>query len=280
MTEIVKPPPAVVAALRSSGFPFQTAVAHAVEAAPGWRIHASEYPWQRDDETHFLDLVATNGVFYLTIECKKTRKEILTFLRPLRGPVGPTTGLVGEFRCLRACNTDDSTQPIGIVCETWQLSPRSNLSEFCVVATSDSGKDQRLLERDAGLLIHATDAFAQSLVRPGRELPLAALVIPVIVTNAPIYTARYRPNSVSLESGEFETSPDDVTKPECVRFQKSFPSDAESADLGNRTVFVVNALSIIEFLSLIGPQPGETRGTTPVKFQWYRDLSLRGLGAS
>lgn len=251
----VKPPEAVVRALQNSGFPFQTAVAHAVEAAPQWRVLSSEYPWQTaNGETHFLDLVATNDVIYLTIECKKTRKETLTFLRPLGGQ---NTGLVTEFRCLRALNVKDSSRRIEIFCEDWELSPRSNVSEFCVVSTSDSGKDQRLLERDAGLLIRATDAFTYDLRRETRALPTACLIIPVIVTNAPVYTARYDPSAVSLDSGEFTAVPEDVTKPECVRFQKGFPSDAIQ-DLGDRTVFVVNALSFHEFLSLVAAAPGQS----------------------
>jgi hypothetical protein len=197
MTQKVNRPPEVLAALRGSGFPFQTAVTSAVESTPGWRVHTTEYPWQTTSgETHFLDLIATNGSIYLTIECKKTRKEILTFLRPLRGPVGPTTGLVADFRCLHARNIRDATRRIEVFCETWVLWPRSNASEFCVVSTSDSRKDQRLLERDAGLLIRAADAFAYGFKYQTIEMPPASLIIPVIVTNAPVYTTRYNPHAV------------------------------------------------------------------------------------
>ena len=41
-----------------------------------------------------------------------------------------------------------------------KILPKSLSCEFCVVSTSVSGKDQRLLERDASLLIRATDRFA------------------------------------------------------------------------------------------------------------------------
>jgi hypothetical protein len=59
------------------------------------------------------------------------------------------------------------------------------------------------------------------------------LIVPVIVTNAPIYTARYDASAVSLEGGEFTTAPDDVTAPPFVRFQKRFASGSVS-DLGDR----------------------------------------------
>ena len=78
-------PPAVSESLNRSGFPFQTAVAHVIRHSKGWAVHASEYPWRDSDNSdNFLDLVATNGKFILTVECKKT-KEILPFLRPLGG---------------------------------------------------------------------------------------------------------------------------------------------------------------------------------------------------
>lgn len=166
MNERVKPPEAVVEALQRIGFPFQTAVARAIEAAAAarWRVHASEYSWRSAaGDTRFLDLVATNGVIYLTIEGKKTSKEILTFLRPLGAQ--ESTGLVPTFRCLRAFIPADQIRQ-KVLCETWDLYPRSNRSEFCVVSTSPTG-DQRLLERDAGLLIQATDAFAHGLVNRG-----------------------------------------------------------------------------------------------------------------
>jgi hypothetical protein len=127
------------------------------------------------------------------------------------------------------------------------------------------------LERDAGLLIQATDAFAHHLKNADRELPLASLIVPVIVTNAPIYTATYHPNTVSLETGRFVEIPTDVTQPPCVRFEKAFPSEAIQ-DLGSRTVYVVNALSLAEFLSRVTPEPGEFRGEDQVNFQRHRDL--------
>jgi hypothetical protein len=76
----VPPPADVVAALKKSGFPFQTAVQHVIETAPGWRVHEAEYGWETSTgETRYLDLIATNGTIYLTVECKKTAKEKLIY---------------------------------------------------------------------------------------------------------------------------------------------------------------------------------------------------------
>lgn len=243
----------VLPALQRSGFPFQTAIAHVIDTAPGWSVCASEYPWQTSGgEGQFLDLVATNGTLFLTIECKKTRKEILTFLRALGRS---NTGVVKEFRCLRASQIQDTTRRLEIYCEEWAVEPESTRSEFCVVSTSESGRDQRLLERDAGLVVRATDAFAHGFrkrVRPDRDSApdAACLFLPTIVTNAPLYTVRFKPTDVSLESGEFSEPPQEVETAPYVRFRKAFTSDG-GPDLGDRGIFVVHATSLAEFLGLI-----------------------------
>ena len=98
-------PQAVRDALQGSGIPFQTAVAHVIRSQPGWQLHTSEYPWQDPAGSgQFLDLIATtthdtkNKVF-LTIECEKTKKEILNFLRPLGAG---NTSKLHDVRCVRA----------------------------------------------------------------------------------------------------------------------------------------------------------------------------------
>ena len=263
-----KVPKSVLAALQSSGFPFQTAVAHVINPSVEWALHASEYPWQTSAaDGQFLDVVATNRVLFLTIECKKTRKDILTFLRLLSLS---RTGLVEDFRCLRARQSLDSTKRVEIFCEEWALKPRSTSSEFCVVSTSESGRDQRLLERDAAFVVRATDAFAQDFrerFRPDRDPApsTACLFLPVIVTNAPIYTARYKPTEVSLESVEFSVPPREIDNVPWVRFRKAFTSD-RGPDLADRSVFVVHAASFAEFLGQVAPAPLQPDDRAPAHF--------------
>jgi hypothetical protein len=247
-------PSNVFGALQGSGFPFQTAVRHVVaaKATAGWRVHASEYAWQRlDGEDRFLDLVADNGTFFLTIECKKTTKDTWTFLRPLGLD---STGRTEDFRCLRAEQIRDSTKRLALYCETWRLEPSSIRSEFCVVSTSKTG-DNRMLEKDAGELIRASDAFADDFrdhFEPNLDAAPSAfhLFLPVIVTNAPLFTARYNPNEVSLADGQFKKPPREIESCHAIRFQKTFMSDSRF-DLGERSLFVVHAPSFPEFLDLI-----------------------------
>ena len=270
-----KVPKSLIIALQRSGFPFQTAVRQVIHDSKKWCVDSSEYPWRTmGGDEQFLDIVATNGSLFLTIECKKTRTEILTFLRPLGYA---DTGKEATFRCLHAGEWRDAIRiGMGILCEDWNLDPTSTHSELCVVSTSESGRDQRLLEKDAGLLVRATDAFARDFVErvdPNSCRPPSPprLFVPVIVTNAPIYTARYSPRDVSLKTGEFSTPPDEVEEAESVRFRKAFTSDGAS-DLGDRSVFVVHADSFLKFLQLITIAPDQPENRSEAYF--YRRSKL------
>jgi hypothetical protein len=88
----------------------------------------------------------------------------------------------------------------GIATRDIDVPPVSYCSEFCV-STDKSGRDQRLLEQDARPLILAADYLVDGF--PRERLAGRSLMIPVIVTTAPLYTLRYRPTEVSLETGAF-----------------------------------------------------------------------------
>jgi hypothetical protein len=251
-----KIPDAVLGALKGSGFPFQTAVAQVAKTMGSkWQVIASEYPSKSDDgEEQFLDLAITNGTLFLTIECKKTRKEIFTFLRPLGQG---NTGTTAEFRCLCVERGQESEPRVLIYCEEWSLLPTTYSSGFCVVSTSESGRDQRLLERDARLLIDATDAYSEEFSKrasPLTFIPRACLFVSVIVTNAPIYTTRYGPHEVSLDTGELPKLPRDTESVQCVRLRTAFTSKGHP-DMGDRSVFVVNASRFSTLLGDLTPAP-------------------------
>src|SRR5690348_10549027 len=73
---------AVVSALLASGFPFQTAIAEVVRQVPQCKLLAEEFPWRDETDAGFLDLVISKYNIILVIECKKTKKEMFTFLQP------------------------------------------------------------------------------------------------------------------------------------------------------------------------------------------------------
>ncbi len=240
-------PAPVSAALQASGFPFQTAIEHVIRKTHEWGVLGIEFPWRDSaDGDQFLDLVAGSGRFVAGVECKKTQKEKLTFLLPQ----GTKAVTVDRARLLYASQIRDSTRRWELFCSTWRVAPASYESAFCVVSTSESGKDQRMLERDVGRLILGTDAYARyaakrlavsSADEPGRPY------VPVLVTNAPLFVARYEPTEVCLDTGEFSTPPKDIAAVHWVRFRKSFPSHG-GRDLGERTTFIVTAARLAQFL--------------------------------
>jgi hypothetical protein len=247
-------------ALKSSGFPLQTRIRHLINPSRGWVVDASEFPWQTaNGEDEYLDLVATNRGTILGIECKKSN-EVLTFLRPLDSP----TGYDFSCRCLCVRRPQSGAAP-EIYCETWQMKPQSRTSEFCV-------STKKPLEADAAHVVRATEAYAvyyKWALETGAAVRVPVLLIPVIVTSARLYTVRYGPDDVSLDTGEFLRHPGEKKfeseEAPWVRFRKTFTA-ARGADLGDRTVFIVRAASLSDFLLQLeleaGAQVGE--GSVPV----------------
>jgi hypothetical protein len=75
----------------------------------------------------------------------------------------------------------------------------------------------------------------------------------MLVTNAELFVADYSPADVSLDTGQFEMPPAaKVSQVQWVRFRKAFASADE--DAGDRTVFVVAAPALREFLGELGQQ--------------------------
>jgi hypothetical protein len=238
----------VIKALLASGFPFQTALAEVAQQVPHCKLVAEEFPWRDDTGTdRFLDLIVVKYDIIVTIECKKTQKEIFTFLQ--------STAVLEKdemrSRCLYLQQIPDATKRLELFCSEWQIKPRSQESAFCVVSTSDSGKDQRMLEKDAQFLIRATDAFGRYVKEKRKpELEWDQVIVPLIVTNAKLFVAKYNPGDVSLETGQLPKPPTppqpDISPIEWVRFRKAFTSSEK--DRGHRTVFVVAANSLQKFL--------------------------------
>jgi hypothetical protein len=253
-------PVSVRGALMASGFPFQTAVANLISQTPGWSVAHEEFPWQDPGGTDHFDIVAMNGTVLALLECKKTQRETFTFLRPSLG-TGEAQD-VRRFRCFFVSQIDDSTRRGEVFCSDWDVSPTSVESMFCVVSTSDRGRDQRLLERDAQTLVRATEAYAyahRASFTPTAERAPDRLCLPIIVTNAQLFVARYDPAAVSLDTGQFREPPQDVRSVRWARFRKPFTSEG-GIDLGDRTVLVVSAASLADLLLGLGSQSESLRG--------------------
>jgi hypothetical protein len=238
----------VTNAILASGFPFQTAVAEVIRQVKGCTVVEEEFPWRDEAGTdQFLDLVVKKSYFRVCVECKKTQKEALTFLRP-RAAGSERDGHL--LRCMYLNETRNLTEWMVSYCADWQFVPMSAESAFCVVSTTSSGKDQRLLERDAQRLVRGTDAYAGHLkaeFNRTQDHEPKVPIIPVIVTNAKLFVVEYEPMEVSLETGQFPVPlPATLSSVEYIRFRKAFTSGGR--DVGERTVFVVSAVAFAAWL--------------------------------
>jgi hypothetical protein len=231
----------IVAALNRSGFPLQTRVEQEIVArgGGGWRVVASEHPWRDPDgQDQFTDLIAACGEVVLVIECKKAEDRTLTFLRPLGQD---DTGAVRDVNCWELQQNQGAGKPFGARLRDIGLDPASYCAAFCV--TSDKGA-QRLLEQDARGAVLAADALAERL--GAIPLPVRSFLVPTIVTTTPLYTLRYDPREIALESGTFTNLDVNFLEPiPWIRFHKSLTSRSGSHP---RTVFVVHAAALPRFL--------------------------------
>jgi hypothetical protein len=114
-----------------------------------------------------------------------------------------------------------------------------------------------MLEKDAQILIRGADAFGRKVKRdlkPKSEEQPDRVVVPVIVTNAKLFEAKYDPCDVSLETGQLPSTPSPEISPvEWVRFRKAFTTGG-SCD----RMFVVAASSLQRFLhdlDTVSPRP-------------------------
>jgi hypothetical protein len=243
---------AIIAALKRSGFPLPTRVMHEIEQrrARGWRFLASEYPWRGPYvEDQFIDLVASCGTVVLVVECKKAQERSLLFLRPLGRE---STGQLKDFTAWQL-EKRPSQIPDVVLRDDFSLEPSSYQAQFCVSTEKSS---ERLLEQDARRVVFAADAVVETFSRA--DLPSRSFVIPVIVTPHRLYTLRFRPTEISLETGDFSNLDHTQIEPiPWVRFHKTL-----AARLGNRprTVFVVNAGSLPTFLDEVSRGQGATIG--------------------
>src|SRR5688500_12653942 len=257
-------PKSVTESLLGSGFPFQTAVRNEICLLKGWSIHTSEYPWRgQRDEDRFLDMIASYKNFVLTIECKKTRQDTLTFLDPASGQM--PTPQTADYRCLSYQHFTVVTRHQDATCETWAVWPSSPSCEFCIVGTN---KSDRLLERDASLIIRATEALihdVREMSHLSKKLSLPFLFLPVIVTNARLFVAHYKPTDVALDSGEFKELPNNIESAPWVRFSKAYTT-SETRDFATRSVFVVGASYLKEFLDNLELAPNQPKDKMPVRF--------------
>jgi hypothetical protein len=250
--------------VNASGFAFQLGVEHAVTHGRdhSWRVVSREHPWASETTNGFIDLVLEAAPATGVVECKRTRDAVWVFLVP----DGEETKR-NVTRVLWSVGTNKGSLTDTGDAEQW---PTTYVSSFCAVRGSGEN-DRPLLERICSSLLMSVDALALQEINIARRASSAwtSVFLPMIVTTAELYVCRMAADAVDLANGTIDKSSFESVP--FIRFHKSFPASLlsndsstnleESAVSSERTVWVINAAHIQQFLKELRPLPH--RGKDP-----------------
>jgi len=238
----------------------QTAVAAAIRSLRFYEVQ-EEIAWRDSDGSDkFLDMVAVGAGVRVSIECKKTAQDKFIFLLP---EVDEIQQRQPTLRGVYLYQIQDSAPRGSVAWGRISTLPTTYDSMYCVTKTSGPN---RLLEANAQALVRGTEAYAADRCkrfRPQGAESKSVPCIPVLITNAPLFVARYRPDDVSLESGIYQARGEHLTAEQVVRFTKQFTTSPD-IETRERTVLVAHTSAINElFRSLASASVEDTR---PAKF--------------
>jgi hypothetical protein len=250
--------------VNKSGFPFQLLLEKLITSSPetrNWRIIAKEHRWVNAEtgEEKYIDLLLEREGLPIRfiVECKRISGNWY-FLMP-----------VNPF------NTTPNTKLLSVDYRDYQYSwkeknlfPESQEAKYCVMET-EGKRDNRMLEKIAGETLLSLEYFAREdtevmksiIERLGLSNSIM-FYLPIIVTTAKLNDITFNRSEIDIETGNISDSDSKPIK--FIRFRKNLSTGIEykfanssitSIDQLNseydRTVFVVQAKSFIEFLSMI-----------------------------
>lgn len=236
-----------------TGIPFQLAVENAmrtVGATYGIEVVQREVPWANG----FIDIIVKSSErVFCAVECKRVTDKSWSFVLTGNSKESAT-------RCRIECFNGNAGKRAGqsrVFCSEWNMMEPSPESEFCILP-----KDTPIgsLESVCKDLL----ASCHNLLENEDELLLNneyALMIPVIVTNAKLYTCKLNVDSISLETGLPAEASTEFKPVEMIRFRKSLVNRRSNSYQTSpmvlsdwtvdreRTVFVVSPPAIDRFFA-------------------------------
>jgi len=260
--------------VNSSGFIFQIGVLREIERTFShhkWDIVAEEHRWKHPEsgENGFIDLVIKRDmIFRIVIECKRATGRNWVFLTPRN--YSKPSDTVSLFWTDRIEPDQDVWGWIDLL-----IQPGSPESAFCVVQGQGDGQTP-MLERIADILLPSVEAVAleELSFKPNKEINRCHLFVPILVTNAQLYTCSFNPEQVDmidgkLPTGEFKNTP-------FIRFRKGLATyyqvDENAGNLSEahkfkeRTLLVVNASSLAAVLGSFSPDRDYTEKLSQLIF--------------
>jgi hypothetical protein len=247
--------------VNSSGFPLQIGIQKQIEESRtdlGWKVMSGEVPWRNKETGNngFIDLIVTDqsDVLKMIIECKRVRDTKWIFLNPSKKEAERNHARIFMTYILNKRRQYFDWRDI-------QMEPSSPESEFCIVPGQDP-KSKPMLERSAAELLEAVEAIAdvEYHIHEKNEMGCPALYLPSIVTTAELQVCTFDPADISVRTGEIQKTAS-FRKVPFVRFRKTlsvgyqshegFKNIKDFARAKERTVFVINSESIIDFIQKI-----------------------------
>jgi hypothetical protein len=241
--------------LNRSGIPFQLAVENAIRTVGtryGVEVVRREMPWANG----FLDIVARRDQVLFAFECKRVEDKSWIF-------VISDDAKMNQSRCRLEWFNGRAPAPkiplnghSRVFCAEWNMVEGSPESDFCIVPKGTPIGSLEAVCRD--LLLGCHDLLADEEISHGGEY---ATIVPVVITTAKLYTCRFDPAGVPIETGKLDVSAGQFTTTDLVRFRKSLVTARSNSydsskmvlkDWGvdrERTVFIVVPSALQRFLA-------------------------------
>ena len=245
--------------VNASGFPLQIAVANAVASTVsrhGWKIRFQEHAWSHasSGESGFIDMVLLNQAetVVFTIECKRAKDANWIFLGD-----STKTHDCKHAKCFVFQKNGPETKRFSWV--DLNVEPTTYESSFCVVRGTDPNSST-LVERVGSHLVISTE----SLALEDKNLSLddrwkLHIYFNLIVTTATLHICPLTASDVSLKNGTVGDVP--FHEVPYLRFRKQLSTtysvpevfntagDSDVALAKENTVFVVNSMHLVDFLT-------------------------------
>jgi hypothetical protein len=264
--------------LNGCGFPFQLGMRSQIEstiATHKWEVIVEEHFWRHPEvpKSGYIDLLLQHKqyLFSIVIECKRIKDGgEWIFLTP-RERSGDSLRLSAFWTRTGAAKSDRA----GWIDQDFE--PTSQEAAYC----TQKGSDEKalLIEKLADNLLPSTEAVGKEEMRintrtPGDDHPAMRVFLPMVVTNAALFSASFNSNDVDIMSGKIPIEKCEFHDVSYIRFRKGLWSqyprlNAEAVPRGSweplrfaglaneRSLLVVNSAHLAATLASLRIPPGQ-----------------------
>ena len=266
--------------INRSGYPFQLKVESEItntKQTHHWDVVSREQAWvtPNSGSSGFIDLVLAHKqipTLRMVIECKRIKADDARQLRWIFLHPDQDLTPIRRASCfevegwMQGSESGNSWKDFRIW-EDVNVVPASLQSEFCLLP-NDEQRRQSILESLAIDVLESIEGLAEEEISveksSGQPIHQRLFIFPAIVTNAEIAVCRFNSSLVNISDGTLDPTNAEITSVPFIRFRKSLATGFPQGVFGSlsranrareRSVFVVNASSLAEFLTGWNIQP-------------------------